>query len=47
LWLWIINNALLFGSELDAEVERSRELHRGEDAEEELQVPPRAEPKKA
>ena len=47
LWLWIVNNALLFGSELDAEVERSRELHRGEDAEEELQVPPRAEPKKA
>ena len=47
LWLWIINNALLFGSELDAEIERSRELHRGEDAEEELQVPPRAEPKKA
>jgi len=47
LWLWIVNNALLFGSELDAEVERSRELHRGEDAEEELQIPPRAEPKEA
>ena len=47
LWLWIINNALLFGSELDAELERSRELHEGRDAEEELQLPPRSEPKKA
>ena len=45
LWLWIINNALLFGSELDAELERSRELHAGMDAEEELKLPPRAEPK--
>ncbi|MBA3422312.1 MAG: YihY/virulence factor BrkB family protein [Thermoleophilaceae bacterium] len=45
LWLWIINNALLFGSELDAELERSRELHAGMDAEEELQLPPRADPK--
>jgi membrane protein len=45
LWLWIINNALLLGSELDAELERSRELHAGMDAEEELQLPPRAEPK--
>jgi membrane protein len=47
LWLWIINNALLFGSELDAELERSRELHEGQDAEEELQLPPRSEPKGA
>ena len=45
LWLWIINNALLFGSELDAELERSRELHAGMDAEEELKLPPRVEPK--
>jgi membrane protein len=45
LWLWIINNALLFGSELDAELERSRELHAGMDAEEELQIPARVEPK--
>jgi membrane protein len=45
LWLWIINNALLLGSELDAELERSRELHAGMDAEEELQLPPRSEPK--
>ena len=45
LWLWIINNALLFGSELDAELERSRELHAGLDAEEELKLPPRVEPK--
>jgi membrane protein len=47
LWLWIINNALLFGSELDAELERSRQLHAGIDAEEVLQLEPRAEPKKA
>ena len=45
LWLWIINNALLFGAELDAELERSRELHAGMDAEEELKLPPRVEPK--
>ncbi len=45
LWLWIVNNALLFGSELDAELERSRELHKGLDAEEELKLPPRTAPK--
>jgi uncharacterized BrkB/YihY/UPF0761 family membrane protein len=26
LWLWITNLALLFGAELDAELERTREL---------------------
>ena len=29
LWLWITNLALLFGAELDAELERGRELRRG------------------
>lgn len=41
LWLWITNLALLLGAELDAELERSRELQGGVAAEEELQLPPR------
>jgi len=41
LWLWIVNLVLLFGAELDAEVERSRELNDGLPAEENLQLPPR------
>jgi len=41
LWLWIMNNALLFGAELDAELERGRELQAGIEAEETLQLPPR------
>ncbi|ROS26060.1 YihY/virulence factor BrkB family protein [Cellulomonas sp. PhB150] len=41
LWLWITNLALLFGAELDAEVERGRELQGGIAAEETIQLPPR------
>jgi membrane protein len=41
LWLWITNLALLFGAELDAEMERGRELQAGMPAERELQLPPR------
>jgi membrane protein len=41
LWLWIVNLVLLFGAELDAEVERSRELNDGLPAEERVQLPPR------
>ncbi len=41
LWLWLTNLALLFGAELDSELERGRELQAGEPAEEELQLPPR------
>ncbi|MBY0396938.1 MAG: YihY/virulence factor BrkB family protein, partial [Thermoleophilia bacterium] len=42
LWLWITNNALLLGAELDAEIERQRELAAGrEEAAEGLQIPPR------
>jgi membrane protein len=41
LWVWISNNALLFGAELDAEIERGRELQAGIEAEEVLQLPPR------
>jgi membrane protein len=41
LWLWITNLALLFGAELDAELERGRELQAGLPAEETIQLPPR------
>jgi membrane protein len=41
LWLWITNLALLFGAELDSELERGRELQAGIAAEEELQLPAR------
>jgi membrane protein len=41
-WLWLGAVALLFGAEINAETERSRELRRGEPAEVELQAPPRA-----
>jgi membrane protein len=38
-WLWLSGVALLFGAEINAETERSRELRRGEPAEVELQAP--------
>jgi membrane protein len=41
LFLWITNLALLFGGELDAELERGRQLQAGMPAEEELQLPAR------
>ena len=41
LWLWITNLALLFGAELDAELERGRELQAGIPAEETIQLPAR------
>jgi membrane protein len=40
-WLWLSGLALLFGAEINAESERSRELRRGEPAEVELQAPPK------
>jgi membrane protein len=46
VWLWISNIAILFGAELDAELERERELKEGLPAQEDLQLPPR-EPAKA
>jgi membrane protein len=39
-WLWISSLALLFGAEINAEAERSRELRRGEPASQRLQAPP-------
>ena len=41
LWLWLTNLALLFGGELDAELERGRQLQSGIEAEETVQLPPR------
>jgi membrane protein len=41
VWLWISNLALLFGAELDAELERERELKAGLPAEKELRLRPR------
>lgn len=41
LWLWLTNLALLFGAELDSELERSRELQAGMPAEDTIQLPPR------
>ncbi|MET0990380.1 MAG: YihY/virulence factor BrkB family protein [Glaciihabitans sp.] len=41
LWIWISNIALLFGAELDAELERGRQLQAGIEAEETIQLPPR------
>jgi membrane protein len=44
-WLWISNIALLLGQELNAELERQRELDAGLPAEKDIQLPPRAVPK--
>ncbi|HVO55285.1 MAG TPA: YihY/virulence factor BrkB family protein [Solirubrobacterales bacterium] len=46
VWLWITNLAILFGHQLNAEIERSAELDEGTPgAEREIQLEPRAEPK--
>jgi membrane protein len=46
VWLWVSNLALLFGLEFDAELERSRELQRGDqDARQKIQLQPRETPK--
>ncbi|WP_457205042.1 YihY/virulence factor BrkB family protein [Nocardioides sp. P5_C9_2] len=41
LYLWLTNLALLFGAEVDSELERGRQLQAGLPAEEELQLPAR------
>jgi membrane protein len=41
-WLWLTGFSLLFGAEVNAEAERTRELRRGERAETHLQAPSRA-----
>jgi membrane protein len=45
VWLWISNLAVLFGAELNAELERGRQLEAGQPAEDEILVTPRAEKK--
>jgi len=45
VWLWITNVAVLFGQELNAEVERGRELAAGLPADDEIQLQPRDAPK--
>jgi membrane protein len=46
VWLWITNIAVLFGQQLNSEIERGRELSAGIRAEREIQLPLRDEPKK-
>ena len=41
VWLWVSNTALLLGAELDAEIERARELQAGIGAARDVQLPPR------
>ena len=45
VWMWLTNLAILFGQELNAEVERGRELAAGEPAIEHIQLPLRGKPK--
>jgi len=45
VWVWLSNLAILFGQELNAEIERGRELAAGEPAVDEIQLPLRDEPK--
>jgi membrane protein len=46
VWMWITNLAVLFGAELNAEIERGRELEAGvPGAEEDIQAPYRRAPK--
>ncbi len=45
VWLWISNVALLFGAELNAELERGRLLEAGVSAEDNLMITPRMEAK--
>jgi len=46
VWLWITNIAILFGQQLNSEIERGRELAAGIPAERDIQLPLRDEPKK-
>jgi membrane protein len=39
LWVWLTNLALLFGAEIDAELERGRQLQAGISAEDSLKLP--------
>jgi membrane protein len=41
-WLWLTGCSLLFGAEINAEAERSRELRQGQPAERDVQAPSKA-----
>ncbi len=46
VWLWITNLAILFGHELNAELERGAEIEEGRpEAERQIQLEPRSEPR--
>jgi membrane protein len=45
VWLWITNVVILFGAELNAELERGRLIEAGHPADAEPYLPPRDEPK--
>jgi membrane protein len=45
IWLWITNLAILFGAELNAELERGRQIERGHPPDQEPYLPLRQEPK--
>jgi membrane protein len=44
VWLWLTNVAILLGAELNAEIERGRQMKAGQPAEREPFLPPRVEP---
>jgi membrane protein len=46
VWLWITNTVILLGAELNAELERGRQIEGGHPADEEPYLPLRAEPKR-
>ncbi|HEX3833630.1 MAG TPA: YihY/virulence factor BrkB family protein [Solirubrobacteraceae bacterium] len=45
VWLWITNIVILLGAELNAEIERGRQIEGGQPAEREPYLPPRVESK--
>jgi membrane protein len=45
VWLWITNVVILLGAELNAELERGRQIHAGQPADQEPYLPPRDDPK--
>jgi membrane protein len=47
VWLWLSNTALLLGAELNAELERGRQIEGGKPADREPFVEPRKAPKSA
>jgi membrane protein len=45
VWLWLTNVAVLLGAELNAELERGRQIEAGHPADREPFLPPRSEPR--